>query len=199
MPSEEARLQVDLAEFSALRAEIQTFLTLQGVLLYLAVAAMGAIIPVAVGKELGVRHWIAAAAPLAFTILAALYADIVARIARAATYINRTLRPGLTTLAATDAALGWEDYVHKRDPHANFLEWSDRVRYAVFAVPAVAAFFGFGWWQICGWRQQPSPWHWWGPVLDAADIGAFFVACKVVKRSEKMKKEIHPVQPTKHA
>lgn len=170
MPGEEASFQVDLAEFNALRTEIQTFLTLQSAFLALAVAIIAAIISVAVGQEPRVRPWIVAAIPLPFAILAILYADVVARIGRAARYIQVTLRPRLLIQTAPHDALGWEEYVHKSDPDKDLLWWTDKIRYAVFAVPAIVTYFASFWWLV------PSKWdHYVKAVNGIALLGASVV------------------------
>jgi hypothetical protein len=154
MSSDEASLQVDLAEFNALRAEIQTFLNLQSFFLGLAVAILAAVIPIAVGKRPGTPAWTAAATPLPFAILATLYADVVARIGRAARYIENTLQPRLAKLTAPNVALGWEKYVHKDDPTERLTWWTDKIRYAVFSLPAIVAYLVSFWWPV------PAGWKW---------------------------------------
>src|ERR1039458_4018047 len=154
MSSEDASLQVDLAEFNALRAEIQTFLNLQSFFLGLAVAILAAVIPVAVGKRPGTPAWTFAAIPLPFAILATLYADVVGRMGRAARYIQTTLQPRLAKLTTPNDALGWELYVHKHDPTERLLWWTDKIRYAVFFLPAMVAYGAAFWWPV------PAGWKW---------------------------------------
>ena len=154
MSSEDASLQVDLAEFNALRAEIQTFLNLQSFFLGLAVAILAAVIPVAVGKRPGTPAWTFAAIPLPFAILATLYADVVGRMGRAARYLQTTLQPRLVKLTIPNDALGWELYVHKHDPTERLLWWTDKIRYAVFFLPAMVAYGASFWWPV------PAGWKW---------------------------------------
>jgi hypothetical protein len=137
MSSEDASLQVDLAEFNALRAEIQTFLNLQSFFLGLAVAILAAVIPVAVGKRPGTPAWTFAAIPL-----------------RAARYLQTTLQPRLVKLTTPNDALGWELYVHKHDPTERLLWWTDKIRYAVFFLPAMVAYGASFWWPV------PAGWKW---------------------------------------
>jgi hypothetical protein len=155
MSGDEASLQVDLAEYGALRAEIQTFLNLQSFFLGLAVAILAAVIPVAVGKRPGTPAWMFAATPLPFAILATLYADVVGRMGRAARYIQKTLQPRLARLTTPNDALGWEKYVHKDvDPSERLLWWTDKIRYPVFALPAIVAYVASFWWPV------PAGWKW---------------------------------------
>ncbi|MGA1997675.1 MAG: hypothetical protein ABSH45_18040 [Bryobacteraceae bacterium] len=154
MSSDDVSLEVDLAEFNALRAEIQTFLNLQSFFLGLAVAIIAAVIPVAVGQTPGMRPWTFAATPFPLAILATLYADVIARIGRAAGYIQTTLRPRLAKLTAPNDALGWEKYIHRDDPTGRLLLWTDRIRYAVFFLPAIITYLASLWWPVpagCEW------------------------------------------------
>ena len=175
MSSDETSLQVDLAEFSALRAEIQTFLTLQSAFLGLAVAIIAAVIPVAAGQAPDTRRWLVAAIPLPLAILATLYADVVARIGRAASYIQNTLRPRLTKQTAPYDALGWEQYVHNHDPVGKLLWWTDKIRYAVFFLPAASAYVDSFWWPL------PARWNLYSKVVNGI---ALLGACVVAWRSE---------------
>ncbi len=139
MSSDEASLQVDLAEFNALRAEIQTFITLQSAFVGLAVAIAAAVIPIAVGQPPETRRWIIAACPIPFALLMMLYADVVARIGRAATYIQEKLRPRLAKRTASKDALGWERYVHREYPSNLLLWFTDKIRYPIFLLPGAIA------------------------------------------------------------
>ena len=156
MPDNGPSLEVDLAEYNALRTEIQTFLNLQITFLALAAGIVPVVISIAVGQSTDRLPWIVAATPLPFAFLAALYADIAARIGRAANYIQHTLRPRLARHTAPDDALGWELYVHEHDPAKRLLWWTDQLRYLVFFLPAVAAYFVSAWMPVlhvwCGWN-----------------------------------------------
>jgi hypothetical protein len=137
--SDQASIQVDLAEFGALRAEIQTFLNLQSAFLGLAVAFIAAVIPVAVGQQEEMPQWMVAGTPLPLAILAILYADVAARIGRAARYIHAMLRPRLATQSNPNL-LGWEQYVHQDDPNKQLLRLTDKIRYSIFFLPAILAY-----------------------------------------------------------
>jgi hypothetical protein len=150
----EASFQVDLAEFNALRAEIQTFLTLQSAFLALAVAIIAAAISV-FAEHPEKKPELLAAAPLPFAVVAILYADVVARIGRAARYIQTKLRPRLAKQTAPDDALGWEQYVHQDDPNLKLLRWTDKGRYAMVFLPALLAYVASFWWPI-----QPALRRW---------------------------------------
>ncbi len=175
MPGEADSLQVDLAEYNALRAEIQTLLTLQSAFLALAVAIIAAVIPVAASQEACVRPWIVAAIPLPFAILAILYADVVGRIGRAARYIQVTLRARLLKQTAPQDALGWEQYVHEDYPDKKLLLWTDKIRYAVFAGPAIVAYFASFRWAV------PTRWD---PYVKAVNAVAIAAASILVWRVE---------------
>jgi hypothetical protein len=161
MSSDEAALQVDLAEFNALRAEIQTFITLQSAFLGLAIAVVAAGMTVAVGPLPEMRPWMLAASPLTFAILAILYADVVARIGRAARYIEHEIQPRLARQTWPHRALGWEHYVHKVDPSKELLKRTDEIRYAIFFLPAVVTYcLSYfwpvrAWWNVVFWIVNP--------------------------------------------
>jgi hypothetical protein len=181
MSGDEASLQVDLAEFNALRAEIQTFLNLQSAFLGLAVAVVVAVIQVGAGQPAERRPWMVAATPLPFAILATLYADVGARVGRAARYIQGTLQPRLARQTAPNHALGWEKYVHRDDPNKNLLWLTDKFRYAIFFLPAIAAYAVSFWWPVPDYRDA---------YLKTVNGIALFGASIVVWRSEVVLKEI---------
>jgi hypothetical protein len=181
MSGDEASLQVDLAEFNALRAEIQTFLNLQSAFLGLAVAVIVAVIQVAASQPAGRRPWMVAATPLPFAILATLYADVGARVGRAARYIQATIRPRLARQTAPHDALGWEQYVHKDDPNKKLLWLTDKFRYAMFFLPAILAYVVSFWWPAPTSRD---------PYFKTMNGVALLGASSVVWRSEVVLKEI---------
>lgn len=179
MSSDEAALQVDLAEFNALRSEIQTFITLQSAFLGLAIAVIAAVLTVADKAE--VRPWLLAATPLTFAILGVLYADVVARIGRAARYIQTVLQPRFARQTAPLEALGWERYVHKTDPKKRLLSWTDRIRYAIFFLPAIVTYVISFWW------PAPGSWSVFFKIVNGI---ALLGGCAVVRESESVVKEI---------
>ena len=166
MSSDEASLQVDLAEFNALRAEIQTFITLQSGFLGLAVAIAAAVIPIAVGQPPETRRWIVAACPIPFAILAVLYADVVARIGRAATYIQSKLQPRLAKQTGSKDAFGWERYVHQEYPSNG----------PIFFLPG-----GIAWYANIKWLWLPP---WWDRVFGIGNAVALAAAVVVAVASE---------------
>jgi hypothetical protein len=181
MSSDQATMQVDLAEFDALRAEIQTFLNLQCAFLGVAVAFIGALIPVAAGQQEEMRRWLVTGTPLPFAILAILYADVAARIGRAANYIQTGLRPRIVAQTAPDV-LGWEQYVHKHDPNSRLLWVTDKIRYFIFFLPAIFT-YGVSFWA----PVSPAAWDlFFRYVNGIALLGALIV----VLRSERVLKEI---------
>jgi len=207
MSSDEASLQVDLAEYNALRAEIQTFLNLQSAFLGLAVAIIAALIPVAASKDaVTALPWIIAATPLPFAILATLYADVIARIGRVARYIQTTLQPRLAKQTNPSAAtgendtLGWERYVHKDDPNKKLLWATDKIRYAIFFLPAILAYYASFWWPMSeayfiadGLSQR------WDLYFKITNGIALVGASIVVWRSESVIRGIHRNRKAKHA
>jgi hypothetical protein len=176
MSSDEASLQVDLAEFNALRAEIQTFITLQSGFLGLAVAIAAAVIPIAVGQPPETRRWIVAACPIPFAILAVLYADVVARIGRAATYIQSKLQPRLAKQTGSKDAFGWERYVHQEYPSNGLLWFTDKIRYPIFFLPG-----GIAWYANIKWLWLPP---WWDRVFGIGNAVALAAAVVVAVASE---------------
>jgi hypothetical protein len=184
MPGDDPSLQVDLAEYNALRTEIQTLLNLQVTVLALAAGIVPVVISIAVGQSTDRLPWIVAATPLPFAFLAALYADIAARIGRAANYIQHTLRPRLTRQTAPEDALGWELYVHETDPAKRLLWCTDQLRYLVFFLPAVAAY-------IVSFRMPAlHVWCGWNSVFKIVNGMALLGSLIVVVWSERILKEI---------
>jgi hypothetical protein len=129
-------VQVDLAEFAALRAEILTFLNLQNAFLGVAVLIITAVINVAAGEK--VRLWMVGCAPLPLAILAALYGDVAARIGRAGNYIGGTLGTRLDN-QLPPRSLGWERFIRKEYQHRRLLWCTDKIRYFVFFVLALVS------------------------------------------------------------
>lgn len=174
MTNAEASFQVDLAEFNALRAEIQTFITLQSAFVGLAVAIVAAVIPVAVGLPPDTRRWIVAATPIPYAILAVLYADVVARIGRAAKYIQTKLQPRLAAHTHPKEALGWEHYVHN-EYSSRLLGYTDKIRYPIFFLPAIIA------WVANFFLPLPP---WWNLGFRIVNALAVLAASTVAAKSE---------------
>ena len=184
MSGDEASLQVDLAEYGALRAEIQTFLNLQSFFLGLAVAIIAAIIPVAAGQPTGTLPWVVAATPLPFAILATLYAEVAARIGRAAEYIQTTLQPRLAKRTDPNDALGWEQFVHEEDPARQLLWLTDKLRYLIFFLPAILAY-------VLSFRLPvPPAWGRWDLFFKIVDALALLGPPIVLRWSERVLKGI---------
>jgi hypothetical protein len=139
--------------------------------------------PLAIGqKEMG--QWMVAGTPLPLAILATLYADVAARIGRAASYIHNKLRPRLAQ-QTSPAALGWEQYIRQDDPNKELLRLTDKVRYFIFFFPAIFTYV------LSFWLRVSLGWDLFFKIVNGiALLGAFIVA----RWSESVLKEI-PSQP----
>src|SRR5271155_4176965 len=128
-----------LAEFSAMRSEITTFVTLQVQFLSASVVLGGVLVGLAVNKWSPFRESLDIV-PIPFLLLAMLYADTKARVLRAACYIDDKLRPRLVA-AGLPEALQWEEYIRQEYPARKHLEIMDRLRWLIFLFPALVTLF----------------------------------------------------------
>ena len=150
----------------------------------LAVAIIAAIIPVAAGQPTGTLPWVAAATPLPFAILATLYAEVAARIGRAAEYIQTTLQPRLAKRTEPNDALGWEQFVHEEDPARQLLWLTDKLRYLIFFLPAILAY-------VLSFRLPvPPAWGRWDLFFKIVDALALLGPPIVLRWSERVLKGI---------
>src|SRR5712692_9068399 len=121
-----------LAEFSSLRSEITTFITLQVQILGFSVVLWGALMTI------GFSHWVdfrdfLAVCPIPFLLLALLYADAKARIIRAASYIQVKLSPNLHDLS-------WEVFIRTEYRLRWFVSATEWMRWLFFLFPALSSF-----------------------------------------------------------
>jgi hypothetical protein len=123
-----------LAEYAAMRSEIGTFQSLQGVFLNMSLVLVGACIAVAANTALSQETAAYASwAAIPFEILALLYADASARLMRAARYIHLKLRPELEKLAGP--CLEWEYYLRRKHPGRRLTWCLDKLRWLFFLGP----------------------------------------------------------------
>lgn len=129
---------IRLAEFAALRAEITTFLSLQGQFMSYSIALGGGILAFLAKDSAKLpAPGLLAFLVSPFLIFGILYGDVELRILRAAHYIETKLRPTLIVDSSPEAVscLGWESYLRDEDPLGTFLGRANRLRYLVFLLP----------------------------------------------------------------
>ncbi|MGA2686950.1 MAG: hypothetical protein ABSE85_02660 [Candidatus Korobacteraceae bacterium] len=153
MTPEESRKesrQIRLAEYTAIRSEITTLLTVQLQFINFSVLLGGVL------TGLFIAHPSFEAAvffPLPFLILGLLYGDAKARILRAARYIHAKLRPTLIDPADEPTSLRWEIFIREESTLNPFLAWADWLRWVAFLVPLTVPIP----WLI---RNRPPTNHW---------------------------------------
>ncbi len=134
-------IKIKLAEYSALRAEITTFLALQGQFMSYSIALTGVIS--ALGLSSSYANALKEAALPAFLmspflILGILYADVRLRILRVADYIENKLRDSLLDGSPESAScLGWESFIRQSGDMTRFLSITEWLRYLVFLLPVL--------------------------------------------------------------
>ena len=126
-----------MSEFSAMRTEITTFITLEVQSLSVSVALAGVLVGLAVHDWNTFREALDIC-PLPFLVLALLYADVKARVLRAACYIQNKLRPQIISAGLAES-LQWEEYIRKEYPARKQLAFIEWLRWLVFLAPAVVA------------------------------------------------------------
>jgi hypothetical protein len=124
-----------MGEFSAMRAEITTFISLEVQFLTASVALAGVLVGFAFHDWSTFQNSLDVC-PIPFLVLALLYADTKARVLRAASYIQDKLQPELRK-AGLSTPLQWEDYIRKEYHQRGYLEFFERMRWLVFLGPAI--------------------------------------------------------------
>jgi len=106
------KINVALAEFDALRVEIQWRSTMQHGLLNLSLVATAALGTIAFSglSRVGILLLL----PIVGSVFGFLYFDHDVAVSRAGDYIREELRPALKRYTGWDDALGWEDYIKDR-------------------------------------------------------------------------------------
>jgi hypothetical protein len=154
-PSTDTLRNALLAEFTAIRSEITTLHSLQGQFMSISAALMGGFIAVAASTSgSNLMKEFASIGAIPFVVLGLLYADVTARILRAARFIQQELRPEIVNLAAVECLL-WEAYLSKHYPGKRLMNCLDYLRWALFLIPA--AFF-----TVFAFVEQ----QWWGAAVD---------------------------------
>jgi hypothetical protein len=128
-----------IAEFSAMRSEITTFITLEVQFLAVSVTFAGVLVGFAVHDWSAFRESLDIC-PIPFLVLALLYADTKARVLRAACYIQTKLRPQFVE-AGLSESLQWEEFIRTEYPARRHLEIIEWLRWLVFLVPAIVTLF----------------------------------------------------------
>jgi hypothetical protein len=131
-----AQRTILLAEYTALRGEITTLLSLQGQFLSFSILFFGFVVTMATRDMRDVSRFMPLL-PIPFAVLGLLYADVAFRIMRAAHYIHQELRPRLDGLGG-DRSLRWETYIRDEYPARRVMHWMDRLRWGFFLAPALA-------------------------------------------------------------
>jgi hypothetical protein len=116
-----------MGEFSAMRAEITTFIALEVQFLTASVALAGVLVGFAF-HDWDTFQGSLDICPIPFLVLALLYADTKARVQRAATYIHTRLQPQLRKAGLIES-LQWEDYIRKENPQRKNLVFFERMRF----------------------------------------------------------------------
>ncbi|HTT21420.1 MAG TPA: hypothetical protein VMG82_21000 [Candidatus Sulfotelmatobacter sp.] len=127
-----------ISEFGAMRNEITTFISLEVQFLNLSVLLAGVLAGIAANKWQDFSDFLALC-PIPFLVFALLYADVRARILRAAFYIHNNIRPHLLVPGADDL-ITWEKFIRDKYPMRGFMTVADRLRWLVFLLPALSAF-----------------------------------------------------------
>jgi len=135
-PDDTTARTILLAEYSALRAEITTLLSLQGQFLNFSIVFLGFVVAMS-NRASGMPADYRTLLPIPFGVLGLSYADVAFRIMRVARYLNDELRPRLSALSGTDC-LEWEGYIRDRHPDRHLLDWMDWLRWCFFLAPAAA-------------------------------------------------------------
>jgi hypothetical protein len=149
MTPQESR-PIRLAEYSALRSEITTLVTLQVQLLYTSYSiALGGALAGTFIKDPSFE--VVAIFPLPFLILGLLYLDAVVRTLRVANYIQTELGPTLIDSATGAPILGWESFIRAENQLNPVLSVLQRLRWYLFVVPQLTPII----WLI-GNRPQPQ-------------------------------------------
>jgi hypothetical protein len=126
-----------MPEFSAMRSEITTFIALEVQFLTVSVTLAGVLVGLAIHDWDRFRESLDIC-PVPFLVLALLYADTKARVLRAASYIERKLRPQLVAAGFT-GSLQWEEFLRNEYPARKHLDLIEKLRWLVFLLPALTA------------------------------------------------------------
>jgi hypothetical protein len=130
-----ARRSILLAEYSSLRTEITTLLSLQGQFLNFSIVFFGFVVAMS-NRTSGIPAEYVTLLPIPFGVLGLSYADVAFRILRVARYLHHEIRPQLNALGGGDC-LQWEVYIRERHPNRDVMQWMDRLRWCFFLAPAV--------------------------------------------------------------
>ncbi len=152
MKPEESR-PIRLAEYSALRDEITTFLSLQVQFMNWSVVLGGAIAGLFIENR---SFELVALFPLPFLIFGFLYLDAKARVLRAAKYIQNELRPTLIDPADEALSLRWELFIREKYVFKNGLSVGEKSRWVLFLMPSVLSMIIWLWLT----RNVLQPQHW---------------------------------------
>ena len=142
-------LKVFMAEFSAMRAEITTMLSMQGQFLSFSIFLIGGSVALYMNKT-GLDHFIVIS--IAFLMLGLIYEDVTMRIFREARYIEFQLKPNIENILCASGSevrelfviLDWERYIrHEKHSRKIFILFGDMIRRAVYIVPSFLSFVVF--------------------------------------------------------
>jgi hypothetical protein len=156
---------VRLAEYTALRGEITTFLTLQVQFMTYSIVLGGALAGLYINQK---SFEVVAFFPLPFLILGLLYLDAKARVLRVAKYIYTELRPALIDPADGLLTLSWEEFIRKEYDLRHVLSAGEKLRWAIFLVPSVVPIMWLIW-------NGPQPQH--GPLAGSLFTVEFILFC----------------------
>lgn len=181
--------QIRLAEFTALRSEITTFLSLQGQFMNYSIVLSGVVAGLALNNNYaGALQGASVLAFLMspFLVLGILYGDVRMRILRVAEYIESELRPSLIAdLPKSEPCLGWEEFIRTRGKVTGFLTFTEWLRYGIFLLPAGVFFILLRW----NWSNTVHPKLRW--LLFVVDIGLLVLFGVVLVRLEIYAKKLH--------
>lgn len=128
-----------IAEYAALRSEITTFINLEVQFLSVSVALSGVLIGIAAHDPKTFQEWFDLC-PIPFLLLALLYADVKARVLRAASYIQRKLQPRLFD-GEPNGYWEWERFIREEYSKKLVLSVMEWMRWLIFLAPALIFFF----------------------------------------------------------
>jgi hypothetical protein len=179
--SEESRRNL-LAEYTTLRNEITTFLSLQVQFMNWSVVLGGAIAGLFLSRSKSFE--VVAFFPLPFLIFGLLYLDAKARVLRAAKYIHTELRPTLIDPADGALCLTWEPFIRKECELRSVLSVGEKLRWALFLVPSLVPIIWLIW-------NGPQPQH--GPLVGSlftVEFILFFVFIWIALRLDNYDKRL---------
>lgn len=134
-------LQIFLAEYNALRREIELLIEHQKDIMNFSILTIVAMVGLAgvliEANEMHEFSYIYLAFPLIFLSLALLYADKTVRILRAADYIHNYLRKRIIDKYGEEKLLKWEHYKsHESSYSKGFARILDKARWIIFILPS---------------------------------------------------------------